>query len=212
MSRFLNISKISLFIIISISSLCVILSMNCNRKYIIGSFIMLLYLIIIFINSKAVNRSFAQYAPFESTSHVRNVDYLIIGEMSDNVLKMECIEDSFVQIKAPCRGMKACYELLRHTHSILRDGGNVIICLDSKHINKTFTVFDLVFFHPITINRYNLNRLNRWKMCPFYRMPFTTILYLINYSSNNFKVSNYHYDEIDEFCSERGYSVKYYEK
>ena len=72
------------------------------------------------INRLAFSRNNIQIQPFGAYSEIRNVDVLIIGDMINPCIVVKDGQ-SYVQIKAPFRNLESCYELVRHTHSILND-------------------------------------------------------------------------------------------
>ena len=138
---------------------------------------------------------------------VRNVDYLIIGECIDE-RRILGNEKSFFSIMSPGRSLNASKEILRHTFSILKDGGTVII-VDKENLPE-YSCFDMMWFHDITIKRLGLNK----RICkfPLFYAPIKSIYILLQVKNTNRVI--YEGDcpdhEIKEFCLLRGLNFKYY--
>ena len=82
--------------------------------------------ILFWLNRKALKKIQDQKEPFKIGGKIRNVHYLIIGDMAKPSIMVPA-NQSFVQIKAPNRSLRASFEILKHTSSILdEDEGNVI--------------------------------------------------------------------------------------
>lgn len=149
---------------------------------------------------------------FRYTGKIRNIDCLVIGDMYQ--LPDEWIRDKrIVQLAAPNRSLAASYEILRHTHSILRDDGKaeVIIAVKEKNIDKEkFNLFDIPFFHYISIELKKLNNLKRKENYPLLFEPINTIILLFNIKSKKFQKKENLSDEVTDFCLKRGYTVEYY--
>ncbi len=150
---------------------------------------------------------------FSNNSLVRNVDYLIISDMFDpNVTVSD--GKSFVQIYAPKKSIKGCYEILRHTHSILRDDGNgcVVIALRKKYYKGQYSLFDTFFFHPVTISKMGLESLRKKANNPFRYAPISSLIMAFGKLSNHYRLIQNQSDDIVQFCNERHYQIKWYEK
>ena len=85
--------------------------------------------------------------PFMADSKIRNVDYLIIGELCADFIQLP--EGSTkICLTAPDRSLYSAYEILRHTFGILKArGGTVIIVVYEKNLSiKKYTIFDVPVF------------------------------------------------------------------
>ncbi len=142
---------------------------------------------------------------FSPSSLVRNVDYLVIGDMYSVEEK-----GSYVQISSPDRGIEAIFEILKHTHSILKEGGCVILALREKNIEKSgFSIFDIPFFHHITVERLKKeNRTLRGGVKSVLAHPLMYLGYVLDVKKRYFEqeIEN---EPIEKFCSERGYELIY---
>lgn len=145
---------------------------------------------------------------FNSNGIIRNVDYLIIGVSCD--YKHLLPEGAtYIEIIAPNRSLIASYEILRHTHSILKDKGTIVI-LDGGNAKRVFTAFDVLYFHSITIKRMNLEYWNVFKYFPVLTNPFTSIKMI--FFRNNKKTyieKTCPSKEIIVFCKERELKLIY---
>lgn len=104
---------------------------------------------------------------------IRNVDYLIIGEQYDYKELIPEQASSFV-VLSPKRSLTASFEILKHTFSILKDKGTVII-LDKGFRGDEYTVFDIPYFHPVTIRRLKLDKLKKVSIIPLLVSPISTL-------------------------------------
>ncbi len=143
-------------------------------------------------------------APFGSFSPVRNVDYLVIGDCIDPAA---CVPQgaTFVQVAAPDRSRNASYQILRHTHSILKEeGGNVVIAIGRGKAD--FTLFDMPFLHPITVKKYHLEGKQRMSRLAFLFAPIASIRFLVG-RPHAFRPAEDVDAQLAAFCQERGYTL-----
>ena len=147
--------------------------------------------------------------PFGTYSDVRNVDYLVIGDYC-NIRDYVPEGYSYVQITAPNRGYNSAFQILRHTHSILKEeGGTVVMSIGNSR--KAFTLFDTQFLHPITIKKYKLEGLCKRSRFPLMFEPIASLRFLWGgYSAYRF--SQDIPVELNVFCKERSYKLIYLEK
>ena len=124
------------------------------KMYIIA----LLMLSIVIVNELIVRKMKKQKAPFGTRSRIRNVDCLVIGDISHKEAQSLVGDGTSVSINLPGCSLAGAYEVLRHTFSILKEnGGSVVLAVKKKNLNKTsYSPFDVSFFHPVTINRLGL--------------------------------------------------------
>lgn len=171
----------------------------------------LLLVLLFFINRSAVKKILLQKKPFENGGNIRNVDYLIIGDMIEPTSVIPA-NKSFVQIKAPNRSLKASFEILKHTSSILdEDNGNVIIAVKNIETENPFSVFDIPFFYYLTIKKFGIEKKLKFSHFPLIVKPFLTIKLIFNICKKNWNESRCPDEEILLFCLERNINLKYYE-
>ena len=147
-----------------------------------------------------------QVRAFYPMSQVRNVDYLIIGDMykpSD----IDLSEKEVVHIYAPQRTLIAAYEILRHTFSIVKENGTVVFAINRRNVGSNkYTVYDIPFFHEITIRKLRLQKLRRWSKFPIFVAPMMTIRMILGFC-DGYKICECPSKEISDFCLER--SIKF---
>lgn len=179
------------------------------RALIIATFIFLIALLA--LNRIALKKIYIQKAPFKIGGKIRNVDYLIIGDMI-NAATVVPANKRFVQIKAPNRSLSASFEILRHTSSILdEDNGNVVICTAKKNKNKkTYSIFDTPFLYCLTIKKLGLGTLNKLATFPVLIKPISTIQLMLDLNKK-WKETSCPNKQIVTFCSERNFNLSYYE-
>ncbi len=173
--------------------------------------LLLIALVFYYVNHCAVRIINSQKAPFQNYGKIRNVDYLIIGDMID-LNSIVPSDKKYVQIKAPNRGLNASFEILKHTSSILdEDNGNVIFAVKRTQCENKFSVFDVPFLHTLTIKKYGIEKLALLSKFPFFVKPFSTLTLLFNVFNKNWKEIKCPNKEIIRFCDERSFKLKYYE-
>lgn len=180
-------------------------------KNIYGIIIMLVFdfaLLLLKINIDVISQLNNSKKIFTATSKIRNVDCLVIGDMvdtSDLYLKGK----EAVELCAPNRNLNESYELLRHTYSILKKNGKVIIaCQDKNLYKKEYSVFDIPYFHPVTIKRLELddNRIKR--ILPILFAPLQTFRLFLN-RRMKYEKTVCKNELICEFCESRGLDLEY---
>ena len=146
-----------------------------------------------------------------ATGTIRNVDFLIIGEYIDVHSLVDDGSSVFV-ILSPERSLQASKEILRHTFSILRDGGTVIITSPKGALNG-YTCFDTMWFHDITIKRLGLKIKKLLNKFPLFAEPVKSICLLMRADNKGKKINEMLCpdSEIPKFCSKRGLNFKYYQ-
>ena len=172
---------------------------------------MILLILLFIVNRSAIKKILLQKKPFEIGGNIRNVDYLIIGDMIDPASVVPA-NKSFVQIKAPNRSLKASFEILKHTSSILdEDNGNVIIAVKNVESENPFSVFDIPFFYYLTIKKFGIEKMLRFSRFPLLVKPFLTIELMFNICKKNWNEARCPDEKILLFCLERNINLKYYE-
>lgn len=172
-------------------------------------------LIAAYINYIAYRNNIIELKPFGTYSMVRNVDLLIIGDLFDpsDILRNG---QSYVQIAAPGRTMEAAFELLRHTHSILNDEtgkSEIVLAICRKNLNKcNFSVWDVPFFHRITVERYRLQILRRMSKVPIIIDLCGTIRLFLGKKSKSYIEESCGRQDVEAFCRERGYNLRLFVK
>ena len=153
------------------------------------------------------NKVRKQKYPFGSYSEIRNVDCLVIGDMisASSVVPSGC---NYIQMSAPGRSLKSSFEILKHTSSILKeDGGVVYLIVDIKNRNNGFSVFDIPFFHPVTIRKYNLYDLEKKARYRILFAPIKSMRYVLGVTKNvknkENKAEDGLYTDIGNFCRDR---------
>ena len=164
------------------------------------------------INFKIKDKIYKSADVFYAGSKLRNVDALIIGDMVDvKDLYIDFDGVQVVELCAPDRTLVAAYEILRHTYSILKKNGKVIIACKKENVNKTnYSIFDIVYFHVVTIKRLNIESLQRKVILPLLTEPVNTVNFLVN-TRKKYNSSTCPCYDIIEFCERRGLNLEYRE-
>ena len=169
-----------------------------NLIYIIP---LILAIVVYLLNKAAKKKMNTIKSVFSPTGTVRNVDCLIIGEKIDAKSVVNC--ENTVEINTPNASLASSYELLRHTFSILKDGGTAIIAVKkSKASADDFSVFAVPFFHDITLTRLKLRALRRKSKYPMIYYPIETLQFLFGKRKSKFKIVKPD-SVIAEFCVDR---------
>lgn len=157
------------------------------------------------INELTFRKMNRQKVLFGTYGSIRNIDCLVIGDVSPTAATNIVNTDSFVCINSPNCTLVGIYELLRHTFSILKEnGGKVILVVKEKNIaKKGYSIFEIAFFHDVTIHRLGLENKRKMSRFPFLFSPVKSLIFLAGRLPVRYNEE--HNDaEIEEFCSERG--------
>lgn len=162
------------------------------------------------LNGATVRRMYRQREPFEPRSRVRNVDYLVIGDICAPEEVVPAGE-TFVQIAASNRSLLASYEILRHTSSILKErGGHVVLAVRRKSAaQNTYSLFDVGFLHPVTIERLGLKGKTWQRHLPALFAPLRSLRLALWIQHGSWKEAECPLQEIQSFCKERRIDLSY---
>ena len=160
---------------------------------------------LIFFNLLIVRKMRKETKKFTPYSQVRNVNFLIIGDMCD--AKKLVQSDSYIQISAPGRGLKASYEVLRHTFSILQEHKGAVIVVTKKSNIGGYSVFDIPYFNKITIKRLHIESLNRMLKITLFVSPVKAIRYFFGICTGKLCDTACPPKEIVNFCQERNLNL-----
>ena len=165
------------------------------------------------LGDKIYNRLYSDIRVFYPESSIRNVDMLFIGDMLDVHNFMICNRKNgkFVQIKSPNKSEKASFEILKSTHSILREGGEVYIVINKKKYGTEYiSVFDIPFLHPYTLYKMGIKRNKLKTYFPILFEPINTLKLIIGVKKNGIiKIGEE--QQIKQFCEVRGYRLYFVE-
>lgn len=162
-----------------------------------------LFLVLFFWDYKVHRIMCSQMKPFKAGNKIRNVDCIIIGELCKPEAVMPENAKTFVQIKDPGISENGSFEILRRTHSILKDQGTVIIALEKKNLEKqSIGISDTYFLHDITIKEYGIENKARLKKLLFFIHPIRSTQILLGSSKIGFYESGGG-TVIRDFCIQR---------
>lgn len=198
-----------LFFIISIIIICSLTIILDSMMYILCYIVCIILAIIVYqINRITRNILWKQSSYFMPNSDIRNVDYLVIGDMYKLPKDLSALKT--IQIAVPEIGLDSCFEILKHTHSILVDNGKIIIAVKRKNINKKgYTLFDAYFFHYTTIKLKKLEVLRRKSLMPFIFSPLKSLKFILKCYHDDFYDCGMLSKEMTEFCNRRGYLIQF---
>ncbi len=199
---------ICLMAVLSVSTMCIFLFPKLMWLFIIA----IILLVVEYILNRYVLRNLQlQKTPFQINSNVRNVDFLIIGDMIDSSMVIPQGK-SFVQIKAPNRTLYGAFEILKHTSSILdEDNGNVVIAIKNVKPKNYFLIFDIPFFYNLTIKKYDIEKFAKLSRVPFLVKPLSSIKLLLNICNKKWEAKSCPDTDVVGFCDERSIHLMYYE-
>lgn len=180
-------------------------------KNLVGvSFILCMEILMILlkINFSIVDKMNRSVAIFTAGSKVRNIDYLVIGDMVD-VADLKEQGKTIVELCAPERTLTASYEILRHTYSIMAENGKLIIACKDKNINKPgYSMYDIWYFHNVTIKRLHLESYKKKLLMPIVFEPICTVRLFLN-KRKTFQISECNMKALNSFCDERHIELEY---
>lgn len=156
-------------------------------------------------NVVVVRKTREQSQPFSHKSTIRNVDYLVIGDLC-NPCELVPEGSNYVAVCSPGRSLASSYEILRHTYSILNeDTPNVIIIVRRKHLQDGYTAFDLSIFSmsPISVKRLGVEALCKKEKLLLLYYPTRTIQLLLGCKRQYTIALQEIPQEIQDYCQER---------
>lgn len=171
--------------------------------YIIGS-VAIMFAI---LNEAVLYKMRKDIAPFDSRSRIRNVDYLVIGDLC-RIQEIAPEGMTYVKITSPGRSLTASYEILRHTFSILKEAGGTVAII-GKESTTGYTVFDVPYFHQVTIERLELERLNKCRSLPILAAPIKSLGFLFG-AGRSIRETVCLDENVSAFCREREIELKFY--
>ena len=211
MSRFIKISKLKLIKYTILVLLLIFLITSLILKNFLFIVIALLGIIFIILNEIINKKIFLEAKKFKPFSNIRNIDYLIIGNMCD-ISSLIPKDSSYIAIMAPNRNTKTCFELLKHTYSILNideKKATAIIIDNPKNQNKEFTIFDIPFLSRTKIKDLNLSTLLIKSKFPLLFAPISSLKFLFNLKQSALKTVECPDENIKSFCDKRNIKLDY---
>ena len=148
--------------------------------------------------------------PNTFTEKRRNFDVLFIGEKYD-VTGIIPDSKTFLQFDAPNRTLFASFLILQAKFSWLNEGKGkcVIICRKENERKKHISMFDIPFFHIITINKFKLKKQQIELKYPLFFHPFQVAGFLFGKKYDKSIVEKCPLQEIEDFCAQRDIELEY---
>lgn len=206
MSRVVKI-LIKLKYIVFVLFMDMVVYITCNSCFLVMT-VLLIIEVFLLCNYVVLSKMKIERDKFSVHSNIRNVDYLIIGDIC-NVKSL--IEDNktFLQIASSNRGLNSAFQIFRHTFSILNENGGTVIFITKKD-SDVYSLFDIPYFNDITIKRLHLIKLKKMSRFPLFFKPISSVEYLFQVIffkkfSDDFQSNT----EIDLFCKQRNINVLY---
>ncbi len=189
--------------IMTLFSLLLVVSLIINQWLLAALFLSLL--VLFSFNLLIVRKMSKQIESFASHSQIRNINFLIIGDMCD--VKKLVQSDSYIQISAPGRSLKASFEVLRHTFSILKAHEGTVIIVTQKDNTEGYSVFDVPYFNKITINRLHLESLILASKMSLFTAPIRSIKFFLGIYTTRLSDATCPLKEVINFCEERNINL-----
>lgn len=177
------------------------------RVHICIPIIILLLALGLFIDERTKRILDEQTSYAYGKKQVRNIDYLIIGDMADIgdicCKKIACI-------MAPNRSLECSFWVLKRMFSLLNEkSGKVIITVKEGNIKKQgVTLFEYSFLSPVYRNILNVHFLEKQRKHPFFYSPIRSFLLVCGIKHKTVKTGCID-NSIEEFCRERGINVEF---
>lgn len=142
-------------------------------------------------------------------NQVRNVDYLIIGDMTD-IGDICDKEKKTVCIMAPDRSLEGSFWILKRMFSLLdEESGKAIITVKEKNIKKQgVTLFEYAFLSPVYRNILKVHYLERRRKYPFFYSPVRSLKMICGIKHRSIKTGCLD-NSIEDFCRIRGIDVEF---
>lgn len=177
MPRFLTNKKIAILCLLALSILLLF-----TKVWIIS--ILILLAVLLYVLNKIVRESTNKMQLLSARREIKKYQYLIIGDMCPHSVLRGYIsqpKNSFMLL-SPGRSLDASYQILLHTISILDENGTCIIIDSGKHIQKSYTLFDVSYLSSITRKELGIESLENKRFYPLYYEPIKSLQILFNFS------------------------------
>ncbi len=165
----------------------------------------------VIVNEFTVRKMNKQKDPFWKYSKIRNVDFLVIGDINPKAVQSLSESGRTISIFLPGCTLAGAYEVLRHTFSILKEsGGTAVLVVRKKNVERIgYSPFEISFFHPVTVNRLGLIQAKYALKLPILFAPIKSLLFLSGLKGVK-NASEHCNKEISGFCAERGIEGRLY--
>lgn len=203
MSGFLNNKKKKFICLLIVCAGIYLALIGFGAYLLLGLYTAVLLLLACDIYAYEKNRKNAR--ELNATGTIRNVDYLIIGDMC-SIKDIVPSGATYFAICCPGRSMFASYEIMRHTFSIAKEEGYVVIaCRRDRIDSREITVFDMPYLNQLSIKRMNLAKLKKKEKLVLFLKPVQTIKLLLScfHGQYRYEKNPFVLPEIDEFCKIR---------
>lgn len=166
--------------------------------------------IIIYINSKVKRLVYGDLFSFSPRRPIKKYTTMVIGDCcSESSYLPYCgAKDEVITIMSPHRSLKASYQILLHTFSILNEGSTCIVVCKKDALDKDINIFDVPYLNIITQKELSAESLRSKLAYPIIYSPIMALKKLINLKSA------YHKDtcpdkDIVDFCKSHGLKLIY---
>lgn len=163
----------------------------------------------LFIDERAKRILDKQTSCVYGKGQIRNIDYLIIGDMAD--IRDICGKGKkTVCIMSPNRSLECSFWVLKRMFSLLNEkSGKAIITVKEKNIKKQgVTLFEYSFLSPIYRNILKVHYLEKRRKHPFFYSPIRSFE-LVCGTKHKSEKTEYLDNNIEEFCHVRGIDVEF---
>lgn len=163
----------------------------------------------LFINERARGILDEQTSYAYGKKQVRNVDYLIIGDMADTGDICDKGKKT-VCIMAPSRSLEGSFWVLKRMFSLLDErSGKAIIIVKEKNIKKQgVTLFEYSFLSPVYRNILKVHYLGKRRKNPFLYSPIRSFELVCGIKHKSVKTGCLD-KSIEEFCRVRGIDIEF---
>lgn len=140
---------------------------------------------------------------------IRNVDYLIIGDLI-RLDFLNSMDYRIVQILSPDRTLEGAFWVLKRTFSLVNEeSGKVIIAIKKNNIEKKHvSIFEYPFLSNIHKNILGITNLERKRRYPLFYSPIISLKLIIGHCHTSYPY-NCPSEEILTFCQERGLCLEF---
>lgn len=181
------------------------------KIFIILSFFMMVAVLLVANNivRKKINDPISKLS---SLREIKSYNTIVIGDYCEKEVYLPyCGKGNVLEFICPKRSIDASYQILRHTFSVLEENGTCIIVNGNNSERNRYSVFDLPFFHFITLKELKLETLKSKSRWPLLFYPVCSIMILAGMRSRKFRLNKnlQNISEIKEFCEKRNLSLIY---
>lgn len=171
--------------------------------------VLLCGIVLVVVNKKIFMKAYNAMAAFTPQRDIGFYQTFVIGEACSLDFVHSQLGNKLI-MTAPGRSLEASYQILLHTISALEKNGTCII-IDNGHRSKIqYTIFDVLYFNPITWKELGIEHLVRRAYYPLFFETCKSLKILFRIVPRNYIETICPHEELKKFCIRKNIKLIYY--